>query len=82
MKKNKNIITAILVFTLVATGIYSCSDEYLDETDNYNIDFYICTCSNILLYNILISNMYLQQGTNVAGFFTGTKKGHVELNIE
>ena len=38
MKKNKNIITAILVFTLVATGIYSCSDEYLDETDNYNID--------------------------------------------
>jgi hypothetical protein len=26
------------VFTLVATGIYSCSDEYLDETDNYNID--------------------------------------------
>ena len=26
------------MFTLVATGIYSCSDEYLDETDNYNID--------------------------------------------
>lgn len=38
MKNNKNIITAILVFTLVATGIYSCSDEYSDETDNYNID--------------------------------------------
>ena len=31
-------MTAILVFTLVAAGIYSCSDEYLDETDNYNID--------------------------------------------
>lgn len=38
MKNNKNIISAILVFTLVAAGIYSCSDEYLDETDNYNID--------------------------------------------
>ena len=38
MKNNKNIITAILVFALVAAGIYSCSDEYLDETDNYNID--------------------------------------------
>jgi len=38
MKKYKNIITAILVFTLVATGTYSCSDEYLDETQNYNID--------------------------------------------
>jgi uncharacterized membrane-anchored protein len=37
MKNNKNIITAILVFALVAAGIYSCSDEYLDETDNYNI---------------------------------------------
>ena len=38
MKNYKNIMTAILVFTLVAAGIYSCSDEYLDETDNYNID--------------------------------------------
>ena len=38
MKNNKNIISAILVFTLVATGIYSCSDEFLDETQNYNID--------------------------------------------
>ena len=38
MKNNKNIITSILVFALVAAGIYSCSDEYLDETDNYNID--------------------------------------------
>ncbi|MDC1355264.1 RagB/SusD family nutrient uptake outer membrane protein [Flavobacteriaceae bacterium] len=38
MKNNKNIISAILVFTLIATGIYSCSDEFLDETQNYNID--------------------------------------------
>ena len=38
MKNNKNIISAILVFTLIATGIYSCSDEFLDETRNYNID--------------------------------------------
>ena len=38
MKNNKNILSAILVFTLIATGIYSCSDEFLDETQNYNID--------------------------------------------
>ena len=38
MKNNKNILSAILVFTLIATGIYSCSDEFLDETENYNID--------------------------------------------
>jgi hypothetical protein len=34
MKKNKKIVSAILVFTLVATGIYSCSDEFLEETQN------------------------------------------------
>ena len=38
MKNNKNILSAILVFTLIVTGIYSCSDEFLDETQNYNID--------------------------------------------
>lgn len=38
MKNNKNIFSATLVFTLVATGIYSCTDEFLDDTDNYIID--------------------------------------------
>jgi hypothetical protein len=38
MKNYKHIISAILVFALIATGIYSCSDDFLDETQNYNID--------------------------------------------
>jgi tetratricopeptide (TPR) repeat protein len=38
MKNNKNIFSTILAFAFIATGIYSCSDKFLDEVESYNID--------------------------------------------
>ncbi|MDG1393207.1 MAG: RagB/SusD family nutrient uptake outer membrane protein [Flavobacteriaceae bacterium] len=38
MKNNKNIFSTILAFVFIATGIYSCSDKFLDEVESYNID--------------------------------------------
>ena len=38
MKNNKNIFSTILAFAIIATGIYSCSDKFLDEVESYNID--------------------------------------------
>ena len=65
MKNNKNIITAILVFALVAAGIYSCSDEYLDETDNYNIDSQGYFNSEDDYYMALVGVYYLLQASYV-----------------
>ena len=38
MKTTKNNIFTLLVGSLLTLGLYSCTDKYLDEEENYLID--------------------------------------------
>jgi len=65
MKTNKNIVSAILVFALIATGIYSCTDDFLEEVDRYNIDSETYFNSEDDYYMALIGAYDMLQSTSI-----------------
>ncbi|WGH76043.1 RagB/SusD family nutrient uptake outer membrane protein [Tenacibaculum tangerinum] len=65
MKEYKKIITSVFTLLLVSIGFYSCSDEFLDEVEEYNIDSETYFNSEQEYYNALIGAYDLLQATYV-----------------
>ncbi|WP_412983949.1 RagB/SusD family nutrient uptake outer membrane protein [Pontimicrobium sp. IMCC45349] len=65
MKKYKNIVRTVVLFSVAVFGIYSCSDDFLDEVNTYSIDSENYFNSEDDYYNALVAAYDMLQSTYV-----------------